>query len=415
MKLLHNLFVTAAVAFLWRRPLVKRLSIPCRTSSLMKTAIPKFRIWPTIAIANQISEPWRLLPEFGNWSLTGWAEAGYTTSADSPSSRFVRPVGLNDREDGQLNQLYAILERPLDTDGCWDIGGRVDLLYGTDARFSEVRGLELRRDGSNHWNSRTFYRLAVPQMYAEFGNDNLSVKVGHWYTTIGYEVVPAVGNFFYSRAYTMMYAAPFTHTGVIGTYSYSDQLSFYGGIHNGWNNFDATTNRGSMLTGFNWTRCDEKLGVALSMTTGDEINNQSVYSERTLFSLVVNYHLTCDLEYVFQHDNGWQEDDGGANVDAEWYGINQYLLYTINDCWRAGCRVDWFRDDDGVRVSDAFGNSGFAGNFYNATLGLVWTYCPNLTIRPEVRWDWYDGVGLPYDDGTKDDQFTAAVDATILF
>jgi hypothetical protein len=252
-------------------------------------------------------------------------------------------------------------------------------------------------------------------MYAEVGSGDWAVKVGHWYTTIGYEVVPAAGNFFYSHAYVMMQAEPFTHTGVIGTYTYSDQLSFYSGIHNGWDNFDASTDRGALLTGFNWTSCDERLGVAASLTTGDEINSQAVYSERTLFSLVVNYHLSSDLEYVIQHDNGWQRDDGGAAVDAEWYAINQYLLYTINDCWEAGVRMEWFRDDDGVRVSDSLGNGGLAGDFYEATIGLRWTRNPNLTIRPEIRWDWYDGVGLPYDDGTKDDQFTAAFDAIFLF
>ena len=361
------------------------------------------------------TDPWRLFPEAYGWSLSGWLQGGVTASADDPASRSVRPVGLNDREEAQFNQLYAIFERPIDTTCGWDVGGRVDFLYGTDARFTEVPGLEQRQDGSDHWNSRTFYRASLPQMYAEIGSGDLSVRVGHWYTTIGYEVIPGPSNFFYSHDYAMLYAQPFTHTGVIGTYSYSEQLSFYGAVHNGWNSFDATTNRAALLTGFNWTSCDERLGVAVALTTGDEINSQGVYSERSLYSFVVNYHVTSDLEYVIQHDNGWQEDDGGADVDAEWYGINQYLLYTVNDCWAAGARFEWFRDDDGIRVPDFAGNTGFAGDFYEVTLGLRWTRDTNIIVRPEIRWDWYDGMDLPFDDGTQDDQFTAAVDAIVLF
>ena len=361
--------------------------------------------------------PWRLFPELDRgWSLTGWINAGGTAGADSPASRRLGPLAFNDRQEVQANQIYAVLERPIDTNcSDWDIGGRVDLLYGTDGRFLQVPGLELRRDGSRHWNSRTFYQLAMPQLYASFAYRDLSVKVGHWYNCIGYECIPAPSNFFYSHAYSMLYARPFTHTGAVATWKRSDQLSLIGGFHNGWNSFDATTNRAALLSGFNWHSCDERLAIAMTMTTGDEINNQNAYSERSLYSLVVDYRLSDRLNYVIQHDHGWQENDGGANVDAEWYGINQYVFYTLNDCWAAGTRVEWFRDDDGVRVPDFAGNTGFAGNFYGVTSGLRWTPCSNLTVRPEVRWDWYDGVGLPFDDGAKDDQFSAAVDAILLF
>jgi len=360
---------------------------------------------------------WRLFPASrSGWSLTGWLEAGATASADHPASRRVHPVGFNDRQEVQLNQLYAVIARPMETHcNRWDAGGRVDLLYGTDARFTEVPGLELRRDGTDHWNSRTFYRLSMPQIYGEVGYGDLSVKVGHWYSTIGYEVVPGPKNFFYSHGYARVYGEPFTHTGVLGSWTYSDRLSFYSGIHNGWDNFDGVTDRAGLLTGFNWTSCDDRLGIALALSHGDEINSLAAYSERSIYSLVVNYQLSDCLQYVFQHDSGWQDDDGGANVDAEWYGINQYLLYTLNDCWSAGARFEWFRDDDGVRVSDFDGNTGFAGNFYQMTAGVKWTPRTNLIVRPEIRWDWYDGVGVPYDDGTKDEQFTAAFDAILLY
>ena len=111
----------------------------------------------------------------------------------------------------------------------------------------------------------------------------------------------------------------------------------------------------------------------------------------------------------------------GAN--AEWYGLNQYLFYEINCCWKAGIRYEWFRDDDGARVvpTDPVNpNRGpFVGNFQAVTIGANWTPNDNLTVRPEVRWDWFGatapGLTRPFDDGAKNSQFTIGIDAIYLW
>ena len=356
----------------------------------------------------QIVEPG---PTRGAFAISGWLEAGATASADSPVTRYVSPVAFNDRQEVQLNQLYASFGRDVNTRcQCFDIGGRVDLLFGTDARFVQATGLETRRDSSSKWNSATFYQLAMPQVYAEVGLGNLSVKVGHWYSPIGFEAVTAPDNFFYSHAYSEVYGQPFTHTGVLATYALNERTTTYTGIHNGWNSFDATTNRGALLTGFTWTSCNGRFALAAGLTSGQEINNQAVYSDRTMYSLVAAAALTDRLHYVLQHDMGWQVDDAAPGVDAEWYGLNQYLLYTINDCWKLGGRMEWFRDDDGTRVT------GAAGSYYAATMGMNWQITDDFMIRPELRWDWFDGTGgRPFDNGTKDSQFTGAFDAVLLW
>ena len=101
---------------------------------------------------------------------------------------------------------------------------------------------------------------------------------------------------------------------------------------------------------------------------------------------------------------------------------------TINPCWSANLRVEWLRDDDGARIAGpasvipplrTFDGYGFAGDFYNVTCGLNWRPHPNLIVRPELRWDWYDGLagptGLPFDSGNGDDQFTFGVDAIVTY
>lgn len=389
-------------------------------------------------------DPWRLFPEIGcGWNLTGFINASAVANADSPGSHFNGPVSFTDRDRIQMNQLYLTLERVADTGGCgFDWGGRVDALYGTDYVFTQAAGLELHQNYAPHWNGRPDgytrqYGLALPQMYGEVAYNDLSVKLGHFYTLLGYQVVPANGNFFVTQPYTFQYGEPFTHTGALATYKYTDELTLYGGAINGWDKFDAVSDKIGMLGGFLYAPSHGAYTIYLTGTHGQEdgATVPPIQGIRNMYSLVFTYNVSDNVQYVMQHDNGWQENGVGPGVDAEWYGINQYLFYTLNECWKFGARAEWFRDDDGYRMSAfpvrlgglarlptiGFPNAAAAqvspaGNYYEIALGANWTPNSNLIVRPEFRWDWSDGTALaPYDDFTKDSQFIAAIDAIVLF
>jgi hypothetical protein len=377
----------------------------------------------------------------------GWVNAGIFTNTRNTASRYNGPVTFADRNDGQLNQLYGVIEKSIDTEGCgWDFGGRFDVLYGSDWVYNTELGWEVN-DGAaapgailDGWNSNPYMGLVTPQAYGEVGYNNLSVKVGRFYTPIGYEVVTAPNNFFATHAYTMQYGEPFSHSGALGTYKASDNWTFLGGIVNGWDRFDGPDDRASGIGGVIYTPDHEKYTLTLTGISGTEAGFSSGLSTtRNLYSFVFNYNVSDKWNYVFQHDHGWQQDSiatapGGIGpTDAEWYGINQYLFYTINDCWKAGIRGEWFRDDDGARVAGVrptddgdLGNEfytpgGYAGNFYEISLGLNWTPHANLIVRPEVRYDWFNGDSLnaiggrPYGDGTDNSQWVYGLDAVVLW
>ena len=150
-----------------------------------------------------------------------------------------------------MNQLYLVNEKLLDTESGPDWGGRVDLLYGTDYIYTTARGLDGnllnqpnpagavgRRRGRRARTTVSPCRSST----VSSATGNHAVKFGHFYTIIGYEVVPAIGNFFYTHAYTMQYGEPFTHTGILDTWTPNDQLTVYGGITNGWDNFSDPIN-----------------------------------------------------------------------------------------------------------------------------------------------------------------------------
>jgi hypothetical protein len=156
---------------------------------------------------------------------------------------------------------------------------------------------------------------------------------------------------------------------------------------------------------------------------------------RFLQTAVLSKTFNDRLTLVLQSDYGRQQNIVGVG-DAEWYGANGYAFLKLNDCWSFGMNVEWFRDDDGYRVASLLANAdngttrsarlppagaagGFAGNFYQCTVGPKWTPHANVTIRPNMRWDHYNGVSPggqdPYDNGTDDDQFILATDMILTF
>ena len=376
----------------------------------------------------------------------GWVAAGI--GANNWGAPWNGPITFNDRNwMGQMNQLYLVNERTLDTgDGGWDWGGRVDLLYGTDYIYTTARGLDAARAGdpiglgAPRWGSNKYYGLAMPQLYGELGYNDLAVKFGHFYTIIGYEVVPAIGNFFYTHAYTMQYGEPFTHTGVLDTWTVNDQLTVYAGITNGWDNFSDPINilgianpgypgansNAAFLGGVTFKNSDQTQALTVTTSSGNEIGGftspLATIGNRSIISTVYTNELNDKLTYVFQNDNGWQfnaigiaETIGQQRGTAQWYGINQYLFYNFTETLIGGMRLEWFRDNHGYRVFNPIRNywaggpwqGGYQGNFWQATWGLNWRATSNWMIRPELRYDWYspDKAGTPLPFGRNSDQY----------
>lgn len=369
--------------------------------------------------AGKLGDPWTLpqpcfLKEHGI-EVHGWASSGiYGNNYGDPSNG---PLGFNNFSDFNLNQLTVYAEKKTNTEEKgWDIGGRIEYMYGTDAVKTQAFGDQGWDYG---WNSSSRYGSAIPQMYAEFAFDDWSIKAGRFYTPIGYEVVPATGNFFYSHSYTCFYAEPFTHTGFIATKKVNDKLSVFGGWVDGWDSGWDNRNGADNFIGGATLTMSEKATLAWTMTAGNwgagrDFNGTALSTgDIYMNSLVLTLKITDKWTYVLQHDLGINSNLATANTS--WYGINQELFYKINDCWSAGGRMEWFRDDDGVRVV-----AGNAGNYYEATMGLNFKPHSNLMLRPELRWDWYEGsvataTSHPFNDGQSNNQFSAGFDMILTF
>ena len=386
------------------------------------------------ACACKPAAPWTLpqpcFLQAMNIKMGGWLQQGITFNSYHSDDGFNGPVATNDLDDQyQMNQLWLFFDRPANTDGCgFALGGHVDMIYGTDFRFGINNGLEDRINGFDYQD----YGLVIPQAYLELAYNNLSVKLGHFAGILDYEAVPAVMNPFYSHSYSYGYTVPQLVTGLLGEYKLTERLALQAGFHRGWLMFEDTNDTLDFMGGAKWTSPNERTKIAYAISVGPQdppadFNNVPGDQDRFVYSLVIQQKIGEKLQYVAVQNLGTEKNAPTMGNTAEWYGLNQYFLYTLNPKLQANLRVEWLRDDDGVRVAgpgnipgvDAWAGRGYAGNFYNVTAGLNWRPCGNLLVRPECRWDWYDGlagpVGLPFDGGQEDDQFTFGIDAIVTF
>lgn len=345
-----------------------------------------------------LGEPFSLFGEHCGWTAGGWLQMGYHTNSN----------GLfNNRPDElQLQQAWLYAEKGIDTRCGFDIGGRVDVLYGTDAQNTQAFGTD-PTGWDNDWDNGgpNGYGFAMPQAYVEAGYGDFSVKAGHFYTIIGYEVVTAPDNFFYSHAYTFNNSEPFTHTGLLGTYNMSDDVTLYGGYTMGWDSgFD--DNGDTFIGGISAdVSCDLTLTYATNIGRFNEARFNGA-EQGYMHSFVADYSVTDRLNYVFQSDLLDTEDEAGANV-RDTFGINQYLTYQHSDCVGIGGRFEWWNAQNGAAINDA--------DVYALTLGVNYRPHANVIVRPEVRWDWDDSQIANLDDVGRTDMTTFGIDTILTF
>jgi hypothetical protein len=326
-----------------------------------------------------------LFCEDSPYSVGGWVQMGYHSRSDGTFN--TNPNRVN------VHQTWLYAERVADGSEGLDWGFRVDFMYGTDADDTQAFGNNPGRwDFQNGWDRGGGYGFALPQLYGEVAMGDLSVKAGHFYTLLGYEVVTAPDNFFYSHAMTMYNSEAFTHTGVLGTYTVNEDVTLYGGWTLGWDTgFDQFDGGSNFLGGASVGLTDD-LTVTYILTAG----NLGWIGEGYTHSIVADYAVTEKLNYVFQSDLVRVKN---AGVGFNTIGINQYLLYHFNDCFGVGGRGEWWKAD--------------GQSVYAITGGVNYKPHRNFIVRPEVKYQWGDANnagGIPVREGA-----IFGIDAIVTF
>ena len=349
----------------------------------------------TPVVAADDEGPWTLF-NFENLNVGGWFQGGYSSESNDLFNN--RPDEFN------LHQGYLFVEKVAEAqDGRLGFGFRFDGVYGVDGPDTQSFGNNFGNfDFSDEFNRGATYGWAIPQLYGEVAGENWSVKVGHFYTLVGYEVVTAPDNFFFSHAITQYNSEPFTHSGAVGTFNVSEKTTIYAGWTAGWDTgFDQFEDGSNFLGGFSTSVTDNSTLTYIT-TIGDfGARGSDAYGH----SIVYDVAVTDNFNYVLQSDLLRVDSTGEDNV-----GINQYFLYDINDRLAAGVRAEWWKADSLTGYAPhggVFPAGGGSHSYYDVTVGLNIKPSQNLIIRPEYRYDWSPALG--YEQGY------AGIDVIALF
>lgn len=371
--------------------------------------------------------------------IHGSLEAGFTINPDGPSDGLNYGQLFTDKANVPLlNQVLLTAERPLDpkAEGN-DYGFKLQGMIGSDARYTHFLG-ELDRTIHDR-NQFDIVEANFVAHFAAFTDGGVDIKLGQYSTPIGFEVIDATANPFYSHSYIFNFGIPLKHTGGYATFHVNDTLDLYAGGDTGVNTslFHGDNNGvPAFLGGIGLNNLlDGKLTVLALTHIGAENPSNSVgfnadAEKRWINDIVFTYKQ--DDNNTFVAEANYIKDDG---FHAQGYGLAGYFIHTVDDNLSVAGRAEVFRDANGFFVA-AFPHpldfvnlekgqpatviGAGKATYSEVTLGL--TYKPDVPdaitgtmIRPELRYDRALAGGTPYSAQTAKGQVTLAFDIVVPF
>ncbi len=357
------------------------------------------------------------------WGLEihGLLGGNYTYNFNEPSNRKNGLLLMNRKHDHiDLDIANIRIQRVVDG----EIGFVTDLDFGKTA---EVVGRSTRwcktpsfisGKGSCHESRNSFEATQFYLTYKFPIGSGLSMKLGKFVTLHGEEVIKTWDNINYNISNSILFgfAIPFTHTGALFNYAFTDWLSLDAGLITGWDQFSYKVNNGVIFTGGLTLTPHPTLTIYAAGTVGPE--QERLFfdpvtgkftdakgrgdSTRGLFTLLTTYKPTDLWTFIldFNHADesnvlGPFKPSGRGTKDARWDGLAGYVIYHFTDMLSGTLRAEFFDDVDGVRT-------GVKQTVWEITPTLAFqpSLFPGLTVRVEFRHDesdkrFFQGIATP--------------------
>lgn len=322
-------------------------------------------------------------------------QGGYTYNFKDPSSGENELRVFDHKANSftlDLAQLVFVKDAP--TGG---IGYKLKLSAGETAKFIHSAGLGIK-SGQDPKDSDAFDLTEAYIDYLAPIGKGLKLRFGKFVTMHGAEVIEAKDNMNYSRSLLFNFAIPFTHTGFMAGYAFSDQVSANVYLVNGWDNTDDNNNgkTGGLTLAYNPM---DQIGLTFNLMYGPEKDNNN-HDQRFLFDWVGTFKPVKNTTVVLNADYGSEQHSAADGSTAKWYGIAGYVKYDFSDLFSATLRAEYFDDKDGIRT-------GTAQKVKEITLTPEFRVAKAIIVRPEYRHDWSDKAF--FNSGSKKSQDTIAL------
>ena len=267
------------------------------------------------------------------------------------------------------------------------IGYRLKLSAGETAKYIHASGLGNPGDAFDLTEAYINYVAPV--------GSGLKLQLGKFVTMMGAEVIEAKDNMNYSRGLLFNYAIPFTHTGFMTNYAFSDKVNASLYVVNGWDNFNDEGSSKSYCVSLNVTP-SEQFSAVVNLMNGREKDQQTgIESPRFISDTVITIKPVKNLTFVINPDYAYQSRSAPNGGDVRWYGVAGYVKYDFSDLFSASLRGEYFKDSEGART-------GTAQAAKDITLTPEFRVAKDLIVRPEYRHDWSDQPVFDSHNGNKD-------------
>ncbi len=330
----------------------------------------------------------------------------------------------------ELSQIVINLERTLDTaqQDHVDWGFKFTSLYGIDYRYTLAKGYfsdQLLKH--NH-----LYGYDPIQLYFDFYLPKIFqgsiLRVGRYISPLDIEAQFSPDNFLYSHSLMYTYD-PYTFSGVQSITKINDNLTVQFGVHGG--NDMAVWTTSSQVNGellVKWVAPNNKDSLYGGLDSIGHGYYKNGHDDLQVFGFTWSHKFNDKFTTMTEQYYIWQRQAlaGGTVTDgnphpyfpgvgpgklipglSDSYGIVNYTSYVLSDKALLVFRSDCLADFQGQRT-------GIAGAYFENTLGYIRHLNSWAILRPEVRFDYTSGQ-KGYDNGTKREQFTFAMDLIIRF
>jgi hypothetical protein len=362
--------------------------------------------------------------------IYGWTEVTFVASSvghnDLPESFDYRGNEIN------MQQTWLRIVRPTvpgqttnGTSYLWPtatteptFGYEVDILYGTDYRFTlPQRGTLVEQLTGRHGLPNT-YGIDPVQFYGDayfptIGR-GLDIHVGRMYCLYGVESLEATANPLVSHAYIFSNGSPFTHTGAMATLVLTPEWQVQAMAIVGSDLFIDPADEPTFSGSIQWTQPQGTQSVSRNIVKASTVFGPGKYDAERLvnhinvFDFVWTHNFNPVLSSNVEALYGYQRHVPGTSFSltsgttpvldfVNWGGVAGYLNYTFSPRVVGTVRLEAFDDPQGVRTSSA------EDPFLDRTKGLYTALTAGLTCKlwtpvgsqrgsvifqPEIRYDY---------------------------
>jgi Putative beta-barrel porin-2, OmpL-like. bbp2 len=221
----------------------------------------------------------------------------------------------------------------------------------------------------------------------------LTIKAGKWGTLIGYEVYESPKNLNFSRSFLYTLGTPYTNTGALATYQFTQWFAATVGLTMGWDNSDNNNGYVRPIGSFAFTPID-KLSATVNFLVGPEQNRNQMHggvNNRWVVDTTILYAGIDKLTLAANFDFAGEQNDPALvatrkDANSQWGGIAGYAAYDWIQALRTAIRLEYFSDPQGVRSSETIA-PGLKVDLWEITLTVEYKIWRGLVGRVEYRHD----------------------------